>query len=291
MNSTDSMVAHVRDTASRWLLSAMERPAPALAGRWAANMFMATRRGQSESAAGVPLGASAMRVGNGAGIGDAYVWGRRGPIVFLVHGWGAHGGAMCSLVRPLRAHGYRVVAFDGPAHGANRGRQTTMTRFVARVREVLDLFDPAAEVRAVVGHSLGGLATVAALQTVRRPPERLVLISTPSSLNEALRSFVSSFRLSREVERRIRRELSKSHGVPIEHWDVRTLASRDRFPALVVHDRDDPFVPFEEAHIVTNALGGRAHMELTTGLGHARILADGRITSLVAGFVANVAVA
>jgi pimeloyl-ACP methyl ester carboxylesterase len=263
-------------------------PAPVVTGRWATNLFMQTRRG-SKIAVGVPAGATAVRVGEGKQARDAYVWGKNGPLVFLIHGWGADSGAMCSLVRPLRDRGYRVVSFDAPAHGVNEGTQTTMTEFVASVRDVLDRFDPAAEVRAIVGHSLGGLASVAALTGSRRVPERLVLLSAPSSLNEALRSFVGFWKISKRIENRIRQELSKSHGVPIEHWDVRTLASRDRFPALVLHDRDDSFVPFEEASIVANALGRKARVELTKGLGHARILADKRTTSLVADFVAGVA--
>jgi len=269
-------------------LRLLGRSAPALAGRWATDLFLATRRRGTGLAPGVPLGATAMPVGGAPGR-EAYVWGKRGSIVLLVHGWGADSGAMCSLVRPLRERGCRVVAFDAPAHGANQGRHTTMTDFVASVRDVLDKFEPAAEVRAVVGHSLGGLAAVAALGAARRLPERLVLLSAPSSLNEALRSFVAHWGITPPVEQRIREELSRSHGVPIEHWDVRTLADRDRFPALVIHDRDDVFVPFGEASVVAQALGASARVELTEGLGHARILADRRTTSLVADFVAAAA--
>lgn len=291
MPSLEQLLTDARILGTRWGLTLLDRIAPALAGRWATNMFVATRRNARESAMGVPLGATAMDLTGASEIRDAYVWGKEGPIVLLVHGWGADSGTMCSLVRPLRERGYRVVAFDGPAHGANRGRRTTMTKFVAAVRHVLDRFDPRSELRAVVGHSLGGLATVAALQASGRSPERLVLLSTPSSLNQALRSFMRFWRLSHRIERRIHEELSKSHGVPIEHWDVRTLASRDRFPTLIVHDRDDSVVPFDEADVVATALGGSARVELTSGLGHARILADRRTTALVADFVATSAAA
>lgn len=284
MRRLESLFRDAKLFARRQVLSVLGWPAPSLAGRWATNLFLATRSGRGDLVPSVPLGATTIRIGGDAGR-DAYVWGKRGPIVLLVHGWGSDSGAMCSLVRPLREHGYRVVAFDAPAHGANHGHKTTMTEFVAAVRDVLDQFEPSVEVRAVVGHSLGGLAAVAALRAARRLPQRLVLLSAPSSLNEALRSFVGFWRLSSAVEDRIREELSRSHGVPIEHWDVRTLANRDRFPALVVHDRNDVFVPFDEARVIAHALGDTARVELTDGLGHARILADRRTTSLVADFV------
>ncbi|WP_394823880.1 alpha/beta hydrolase [Pendulispora albinea] len=295
MNSLESLTSQARVFASRWGFALLDRSPPALAGelpgkiagKWATNLFMETRRGGRDLPVGIPAGATAKPVRDGEKVRNVYVWGKSGPMVVLVHGWGADSAAMCSLVRPLRQRGYRVVAFDGPAHGSNQGRRTTMTEFVASVREVLERFDPAAEVRAIVGHSLGGLAAVAASKLSQRVPERMVLLSAPSCLNEALRSFVGFWGISSRIEQQIRKELSRSHGVPIEHWDVRTLASRDRFPALVLHDQDDSFVPFAQADIVANALGSTARIELTKGLGHARILADQRTTSLVADFVAG----
>lgn len=286
MTRFQSWKQHTALAAQRSLFTVLGKLAPAIAGQWATRLFLATRRGGRRARTDVPLGATPLQVGDDG----VYVWGNRGPIVVLVHGWGSDSGAMCSLVRPLRDRGFRVVAFDAPAHGANQGRQTTMTRFVARVSDVLDRFEPDAELRAIVGHSLGGLASVAALGAVRRTPRRLVMISAPSSLSEALRSFVGFWKLSPSTEAAIRGELMRSHGVPIEHWDVRTLAQRDRFPALgalVVHDRKDVFVPIDEARVVAAALGHTVRVEVTEGLGHARILADRQTTSLVADFVAE----
>lgn len=280
-------MADLQQNLARRFLAVLDFGAPGVAGKWATSMFLRTRQRRADSAAHAPAGATIKRLDSPAGIADAYVWGKSGPIVFLVHGWGADTTAMCSLVRPLRRRGYRVVAFDAPAHGSNDGRQTTMTRFVAGVRDVLERFDPESDVRALVGHSLGGLAAVAALSAARRAPDRLVLISAPSCLNEALRSFVSHWRLSRKVEDRIRAELKRSHGVPIEHWDMRTLATPGRFPTLVVHDRNDSFVPSEEARAVAAAVGGSVRTVITSGLGHARILADPEITALVSSFVAD----
>ncbi len=285
MSRLESLSRNAMVLAQRSALSLVGLPAPSIAGQWATKLFLATRRGRSRTAPAAPLGATTIRVGNGTGR-DAYVWGHSGAIVVLIHGWGSDSAAMCSLVRPLRERGYRVVAFDAPAHGVNHGNKTTMTEFVAAVREVLDQFEPTASLRAIVGHSLGGLAAVAAVRSARRLPQRLVLVSAPSSLNEALRGFVGFWQLSRAIQDCIRDELSRSHGVPIEHWDVRTLADRDRFPALVVHDRKDQFVPVDEARIVAGALGETTRVEVTEGLGHARILGDRRTTALVAEFVA-----
>src|SRR4029453_16251347 len=45
-------------------------------------------------------------------------WGA-GPVVCLVHGWGAWGGQVGVLGGPLAERGHRVVTFDAPSHGAS----------------------------------------------------------------------------------------------------------------------------------------------------------------------------
>jgi pimeloyl-ACP methyl ester carboxylesterase len=194
---------------------------------------------------------------------------------------------MCGLVRPLRSRGYRVVAFDAPGHGSNRGSSTTMTHFVTALGRVLNEFEPSREIRALVGHSLGGLAAVAALDRPGRRPQCLVLVGAPSNLSQVLRTFTASWGLSSEIEQCIRSNLLVSHGVPIDHWDVRTLGVRNRLPTLVLHDRDDRYVPYTESEIIAQSLGASARVELTNSLGHVRILGDERSTSLIAEFVAD----
>ncbi|MFW6193451.1 MAG: alpha/beta hydrolase [Gemmatimonadota bacterium] len=53
-----------------------------------------------------------------------YAWGEEGPTVLLVHGWSSHTGHMTGFVDPLLRRGFRVVAFDGPAHGRSPGART-----------------------------------------------------------------------------------------------------------------------------------------------------------------------
>ena len=47
-------------------------------------------------------------------------WGD-GPAVLLMHGWGGARAQMTGFVDPLLAAGYRVVAYDQPAHGESNG--------------------------------------------------------------------------------------------------------------------------------------------------------------------------
>src|SRR5687768_10404331 len=49
---------------------------------------------------------------------DVTVWGR-GPVVYLLHGWGGRSSQWSSFVEPLARAGLTAVAFDAPGHGAS----------------------------------------------------------------------------------------------------------------------------------------------------------------------------
>src|ERR671918_336718 len=57
-------------------------------------------------------------------------WGSRdAPAVLLAHGWGGNAAQMRPFVFPLLQAGYRVIAYDQPAHGVSGGRVTGLPDF------------------------------------------------------------------------------------------------------------------------------------------------------------------
>lgn len=263
----------------------LERIHPRLGGRMATTKFMYTRGYGKLRTEGAPLGASIVPITGNPSVTKAFVWGNEGPLAFLVHGWGGDSGSMCSLVKPLKAKGFRVVAFDAPAHGSNPGDQTTMRDFVASVSYMIDHFEPEREIGAIIGHSLGGLAVIAALSRATRLPAKLVFVASPSCLNDSLLHYMRTWRFSLGIGDEIRKELDRSHGVPIEHWDVQTLGFVPGMPTLIIHDELDTLVLSKQADIISEKLGPLATVVKTRGLGHIRILADETTREIIGRFV------
>jgi pimeloyl-ACP methyl ester carboxylesterase len=262
-----------------------EKVNPRLGGRMATRQFLYTRGYGKMRTEGAPLGASIVQIPGNRGVSKAFVWGSQGPLAFLVHGWGGDSGSMCSLVKPLKNMGYRVVAFDAPAHGTNPGNRTTMRDFVASVAYMIDHFEPEREIGAIVGHSLGGLAVVAALSRTRRRPAKLVFVASPSCLNDSLLYYMKTWGFSQGIGEEIRKELDRSHGVPIEHWDVQTLGFAPDMPTLVIHDELDALVSSKQADIIAENLGPSTKVMKTRGLGHIRILADENTREMICRFI------
>src|SRR5215216_5562000 len=99
-------------------------------------------------------------------------WGSAGPAVLLMHGWGGARAQMTGFVDPLLFAGYRVVAFDQPAHGASDGKMTNLLE-IAPTMELIAKRE--GTFHAVIAHSFGTLITSYALVNLNfPPPARLV---------------------------------------------------------------------------------------------------------------------
>ncbi|MET4105289.1 alpha/beta fold hydrolase [Hymenobacter sp. UYP22] len=217
----------------------------------------------------------------------AYEWnpaGRR--TVLLVHGWEHRASFWGVLARELVAAGFRVVALDGPAHGASEGRRTTLPNFARAVQAVADVVG---EVYAVVAHSLGGAATVGVpvqfnqAHTGRLP--RLVLLAVPGSTAAVARRFAELLRLPPAVVARLNRYVQEQHGRDAESFSL--IQVGHRFPAdraLLLHDHDDASIPFAEAaEIAANWPG--LDFRATVGLGHNQIMRDPAVLRQVVEFL------
>ena len=79
--------------------------------------------------------------------------------------------------------------------------------------------------------------------------------------------------MGKAVIGRAQDRLAKRVGIPIDELDHAALGSRMRQPLLVLHDRGDREVLFDEGTQVVASWPG-ATLQATEGLGHNRIVGD-----------------
>lgn len=253
---------------------------PALAARASERLFLTPQRHAAPVRESEALrGARPFTVPFRGGRLRAWSFGQ-GPAVLLVHGWSGRGGQMAAFAPPLLLAGFRVVTFDGPAHGQSSGRWASVPLFGEALRAVSQR---AGGARAVIAHSFGAPAVTHALLAGWRL-DAAVFVGPPRGPVEPFHQFCEALELPSELRERTRARLEARFGVRLEHFDVPRLAAGLATPLLVVHDRGDAEVAWDDGAAIAEGWPG-ARLVTTTGLGHRRILRAPEVLRQATDFV------
>src|SRR6185369_4549686 len=69
---------------------------------------------------------------------QGYEWGSGNKTVLLVHGWDAKAIDYFKLIPELVENDFRVVSFDGPAHGESEGKPSNLVDFKNVIFEIIN---------------------------------------------------------------------------------------------------------------------------------------------------------
>ena len=210
-------------------------------------------------------------------------WGDSGPAVLLMHGWGGARAQMTGFVDPLLSAGYRVVAYDQPAHGQSDGRLTNLLE----IAPTMDLIaQHAGKFDAIIAHSFGTLIASHAL--VKRnfpPPSKLVYFGAFNRLLDSLPRFQVLANLPDEIIDGLRNMIYDNFGRDVLDAIVNeTLAPQINIPALMFHDIADNVTPVDDSRAISKAWNSAQLIE-TSGLGHRGALQSNEIHEQVVKFL------
>ena len=198
---------------------------------------------------------------------QTYTWGS-GPGVLLVHGWNGCAAQLTAIAGALVDDGFRVTAFDAPAHGRSPGNRTELPLISAVIQRLQQQLGP---FEAAVTHSFGGMCLMHAIHqgmTIRR----VACIAPPLDVKTLVEQFAAILQLTPETVEVQKRLLEKRFGEDI--WDLFSMTNWVRhldIPGLIIHDRQDTYVAANNGRRISSAWPG-SKLILTSGLGHSRIL-------------------
>jgi pimeloyl-ACP methyl ester carboxylesterase len=208
-------------------------------------------------------------------------WSRgRGPTVLLCHGWEGSAAAWEPMARALVAAGYRVVTFDMPAHGRSSGQRTSVAGMARAARVVAASVGP---LHAVIGHSAGGTAAALALRDGLRA-DRAVLLAPTRRPADYLHTIVRAIGLPDDRATAAIACVYKEIGAAPARLDAVAAVAGLTPPGLVLHDRDDAYVPWTDGREIATAWPGCRFIE-THGLGHGRLIEDEGVAYEVVRFL------
>lgn len=252
---------------------------PTLAAQKALKLFLVPQRHQRPEAENIWYASSRKRfLKNGLHINE---WGVEGqPKIMLVHGWEGRGTQMAAFAGPLVIAGYHVIAIDGPAHGESPGNETNAGIFS---RALVEVQKELGDVRAVIAHSFGGGCSILA-SGFGLKVDKIVMIASPSDYAKVVRNFLDFVPLSSYSEKAFYRILSHKAQVKLEDINITTLGKNISVPVMIVHDKNDKEVGFQNAQWLHEAWP-QSKLLITEGLGHRRILKDPEVIRKVVEFI------
>src|SRR6266545_2996644 len=210
-------------------------------------------------------------------------WGSTGPAVLLMHGWGGARAQMTGFVDSLLSAGYRLVAYDQPAHGESDGTMTNLLEIAPTMDLIMEQEGP---FHAIIAHSFGTLITSYALvERKLPPPARLVYFGAFNQLLESLPRFQVIACLPDQIMDGFRQMLYENFGRDVlESITNEKLTPQIHIPALMFHDAADNVTPVEDSRAIAQ-VWKHAHYIETEGLGHRGALQSKSIQEQVVKFL------
>ena len=196
-----------------------------------------------------------------------YHWGFKGPIVLLAHGWESHSGRWRKVAPMLVQAGYQVVAVDAPAHGRSSGRRFTMIHYAEVLRTLYQRLGP---IDTVIGHSVGGAATIWAMGTVSTAmrPKKAVIMAAFSTLDSIFEQARTRVGISGRAMQLLHQQFEHKFKHPVAHFSIERVAAQlGDVSVLLLHDRKDAVTHYEHS-VRLAAAWPNAQLITTEGYGH-----------------------
>ena len=265
-------------------LRSLNALSPQLAGRWVYHLWFGTHRfAEPKRETQWRKQAQEFTLPHKYGPLALYSWGN-GPAVLLVHGWNGRGTQMGGLAQRLVDTGYRAVAFDAPGHGRSPGNCSTIFRIIDAVEAITVEIGP---FKGIVTHSFGAMVIARALRE-QISTEKVVCINPATQFSLLKDTFSKMLRIAPATQNVFEQLLEKNYGA-----DINSIISADvnaaelSIPALIIHDKDDSEVPWQQGEMLADSWPGARFVQ-TQGLGHARSLRDRATIQKAVNFIADI---
>ena len=203
---------------------------------------------------------------------QCYQWGDESkPFVLVVHGWAGRSTQFRKFVPQFNEAGYRIIGFDGPAHGKSEGKRTSIAEFEEVMKEIAK---SKGYPEAIIAHSFGGGASLFAIAN-GFPVKKLINIASPTIADRIIQSYLKAIGGSWKTGENFKALIKHRHGKEFEEFTALFLIRK--VPAdlrlMLVHDEDDKEVEIVHIHELIKVFPS-ARLLATKGLGHNRILKD-----------------
>lgn|SRR5690554_1240367 len=174
-----------------------------------------------------------------------YQWGDGKKNALLCHGWESNAGSLGAFVPLLLKMDYKVISYDGPAHGKSDGKSANLFEFTKVAYTINKQFGPAT---VFIGHSLGADVVMLLSKEYKLQIDKCILISPVNEVQHVFDGFKKIFAIPKRIHHKMLLLIEKESKYQIDEMVFDKIVKESKIKeALILHDIDDKVTPFSHA--------------------------------------------
>lgn len=209
-----------------------------------------------------------------------FEWGNpEGELVILVHGWNSNAGSMAGVGHRLARAGYKVVAIDLPGHGLSVSSSTNLVRMASALEHLLLSLN--GQPFSIVSHSMGSAVTSYALRNTGVAANKLIYLTSPNSMSAIFEEYRDTIGLGHNAYPYLVSIVEAILDENMEGATVPVFLNEATYDSLlIVHDRTDRVIPFDNAVDIYARTKSSRYLPLEQ-MGHYRMLWTEEVIDIV----------
>ncbi len=193
-----------------------------------------------------------------------YHWKGSKDTILMAHGWESNSFRWKDLIEILTKEDFNVLALDAPAHGGTGNKEFNAILYSECIHHVAETYKP----QAIIGHSVGGMATTFALKNHQmNSVDKIMLLGAPDAFSSILNNYENIMGYSKRTKHGNRLYIHKRFGFFPEYFSTSTFVSNLKIDTLIIHDKKDRIIPFSDGINIKNSYPSSQFIE-TKGYGH-----------------------
>ncbi|WP_131535818.1 alpha/beta fold hydrolase [Pedobacter nototheniae] len=174
---------------------------------------------------------------------NGFSWGNGKNKVLLTHGWASKAADFSELITELRSiDDLEIIAFDAPGNGSSVSEFSNLMLYAKSVEAIVKNY---AYPDFIIGHSLGGMANVLAVQETEIEPKILISIAPLIRLKENFEQSLNSINIEQGDQETFFQNFSNEFPVPAEYFNLVDLYHAAKHPNhFLAFDPEDHIAPW-----------------------------------------------
>lgn len=210
---------------------------------------------------------------------NCFSWGTGKTKILLTHGWASKALDFFELIIELqRLEDVEIIAFDAPGNGSSISELSNLILYRNSVKAIFKQYN---NIDFVIGHSLGGMANILALQDLAKQPKLLISIAPLVKLKENFEQSLESIGVSKADHAVFFSNFEIEVKIAADYFNLLNLYQLDQsIPHQVIFDPEDHISPYVylQSFLIQNP-------EITAikfdAIGHFKIIKSPEVISLI----------